>query len=115
MTYTTNCVDCLKSYWITWLISLDYYEFDSAWGSMITSSKTGEVWLRHSDFYAQKGVQFFGHHVSWRLWKHRNMSMMRSCRAFFFLEHAGELRIIILKERKVRNGPKYKAITGKNK
>jgi hypothetical protein len=34
---------------------------------------------------------------------------------FFFLEHAGELRIIILKERKVRNGPKYNAITGKNK
>jgi hypothetical protein len=33
----------------------------------------------------------------------------------FFLEHAGELRIIILKERKVRNGPKYNAITGKNK
>jgi hypothetical protein len=33
---------------------------------------------------------------------------------FFFLEHAGELRVIILKERKVRNGPKYKALTGKN-
>lgn len=31
-----------------------------------------------------------------------------------FLEHAGELRVIILKERKVRNGPKYKALTGKN-
>jgi hypothetical protein len=36
-------------------------------------------------------------------------------KVFFFLEHAGELRIIILKERKVRNGPKYNAITGKNK
>ena len=36
-----------------------------------------------------------------------------SLRPFFFLEHAGELRIIILKERKVRNGPKYKAVTGK--
>jgi hypothetical protein len=33
----------------------------------------------------------------------------------FFLEYAGELCIIILKERKVRNGPKYNAITGKNK
>jgi hypothetical protein len=33
----------------------------------------------------------------------------------FFLEHAGELRIIILKERKVRNGPKYNAKQAKNK
>jgi hypothetical protein len=32
---------------------------------------------------------------------------------FFFLERAGELRIIILKERKVRSGPQYNAITGK--
>jgi hypothetical protein len=31
----------------------------------------------------------------------------------FFLERAGELRIIILKERKVRNGPKYNTTTGK--
>jgi hypothetical protein len=33
----------------------------------------------------------------------------------FFLERAGELHIIILKERKVQSGPKYNAITGKKK
>jgi hypothetical protein len=30
---------------------------------------------------------------------------------FFFLERAGVLRIIILRERKVRNGPQYNAQT----
>jgi hypothetical protein len=33
----------------------------------------------------------------------------------FFSERAGELRIIILKERNVRSGPQYNAITGKKK
>ena len=33
------------------------------------------------------------------------------CHNIFFLEHARELRIIILRERKVRNGPQYNAQT----
>jgi hypothetical protein len=44
-------------------------------------------------------------------------SRSEKCRIYidthvFFLERAGELRIIILKERKVRSGSQYNTITG---
>jgi hypothetical protein len=41
--------------------------------------------------------------------------LRRLANLLFFLEHAGELRIIILKERNVRNEPKYNAKQTKSK